>query len=220
MAAGLAHELRNPLAGMEVMAGLLRRRLADGSEEHALVLDILAQLRAVAHTLDEALEFVRPSAPSPDAVDPVPLVELALERALGRVPFAGKLERDYAPALPRVAVDPEQMLAVFTDLLVNALEAVRPGAEVREPRVCLTVRPGPSDRREVVVSIADNGPGVPEGLRERIFYPFFTTKPGGSGVGLAKAQKVVTSHGGALELASAGGGATFRVRLPAAGSGE
>jgi signal transduction histidine kinase len=68
-----------------------------------------------------------------------------------------------------------------------------------------------------VVSIADSGPGIPPGLRERIFYPFFTTKDAGSGVGLAKAQKIVTSHGGSIELESApGAGATFRVRLPAA----
>jgi signal transduction histidine kinase len=66
-----------------------------------------------------------------------------------------------------------------------------------------------------VIEIADSGPGVPAELRERIFYPFFTTKQRGSGVGLAHAQKVVAGHGGSLELESAPGqGATFRVRLP------
>jgi signal transduction histidine kinase len=73
-------------------------------------------------------------------------------------------------------------------------------------------------RCEVVLSVADSGPGVPAELRDRIFYPFFTTKGAGSGVGLAKAQKIVTSHGGSIELdAGLGNGATFRVRLPASG---
>ena len=69
--------------------------------------------------------------------------------------------------------------------------------------------------RELVIRVADNGPGVPPALREKIFYPFFTTKDDGSGVGLASAQKVVASHGGRLELESpAGGGCVFHVRLP------
>ena len=68
--------------------------------------------------------------------------------------------------------------------------------------------------REIVISVSDTGPGVPEQLRERIFYPFFTTKQTGSGVGLATAQKIAASHGGALELApGAARGATFQLRL-------
>lgn len=237
MAAGLAHELRNPLAGMEVMAGLLRRHLPEGSQEHALVLDLLVQMRAIARTLDDALEFVRPVTPAPQPLDPVALVDLCIERACARVPFSGKIERRYANGLPRLSADPEQLLAAFTDMLVNALEAMHECDDGREPRLevavhgerrpapqgpvrvdgrSLPARPAPATRHEVVVSIADNGPGVPEELRDRIFHPFFTTKDGGSGVGLAKAQKVVIGHGGAIELASRPGqGATFRVRLPA-----
>jgi signal transduction histidine kinase len=72
--------------------------------------------------------------------------------------------------------------------------------------------------REIAITVSDTGPGVPEELHERIFYPFFTTKERGSGVGLALAQKFVASHGGVLELESGlGSGATFRVRLPVSG---
>jgi signal transduction histidine kinase len=78
----------------------------------------------------------------------------------------------------------------------------------------------PGAVREVAIAVSDTGPGVAEELREKIFYPFFTTKERGSGVGLAMAQKVVSSHGGVLELESArGAGATFRVRLPVSGEG-
>jgi two-component system sensor histidine kinase AtoS len=236
MAAGLAHELRNPLASMELMAGLLRRRLPEGGEEHALVLDLMAQLRVIAGTLDETLEFVRPVAPEPHEVEPTALLDLAVDRATARHPFPGKVDRAYELGVPAVQGDPEQLLVALTDLVMNAVEAMLEEgsatprlslgvrAEIRpQPQAAVRVQenrlPAGADSRvrsEVVLSIADSGPGVPPGLRERIFYPFFTTKDAGSGVGLAKAQKIVTSHGGSIELDSRPrGGATFRVRLPA-----
>jgi signal transduction histidine kinase len=240
MAAGLAHELRNPLAGMELMAGLLKWRLDEGSEEHALVLDLLAQLRVVAGTLDETLDFVRPVVPACESVDPAALLDLATDRACARVEFPGKVERDYAVDAPAASGDSEQLLVAVTDLVVNALEAMDEAPTRWPPRLQLGVhserRPGhrpavrvdgrslvaeadPLERREVVISIADSGPGVPEEVRDRIFYPFFTTKDAGSGVGLAKAQKIVASHGGSIELETREGeGALFRIRLPAAES--
>jgi signal transduction histidine kinase len=239
MAAGLAHELRNPLAGMELMAGLLKRRLPEDGEEHARVLDLLAQLRVVARSLDETLEFVRHVAPAPHPIDPAQLLDLAADRACARVPFSGKIERRYAPQAPPALGDSEQLLVVLTDLVLNALEAMVECSGAAVPQLVLGIdverRPGPQapirvqgpslpagpDERvrcEVVLSVADSGPGVPAELRDRIFYPFFTTKDAGSGVGLAKAQKIVTSHGGSIELdAGLGSGATFRVRLPASG---
>jgi signal transduction histidine kinase len=220
MAAGLAHEIRNPLAGMEILTGLLRRRLADQAEELALVNELGAEIRRVAETVTESLEFVRPVALRDDPVDPVELLEESLARARSRVPFAGEVERDYAETLPALRADGERLEAVLTNLIVNALEAMQ-GAPAAAPRVRLGVRlercedAEASGGAELVFTVADSGPGIPEELRERIFYPFFTTKQRGSGVGLAHAQKVVAGHGGRLELESAQGqGATFRVRLP------
>jgi len=239
MAAGLAHELRNPLAGMEVVAGLLRRRLPRGGEEAGLVGELVEQLRSMARTLDQVLEFVRPSALAPRELDPVALVDEALDRAAARVPFPGKVERRYAPDLPLLHGDPELLRRAVTDLVVNALEAMvacedgrelrlevelrwerRPGplGAVRVERGGLAAAAPPGARTELVLSVADTGPGVPAELRDRIFYPFFTTKEGGTGVGLASAHKVVGGHGGHIEVDSrAGGGAVFRVRLPLRG---
>jgi signal transduction histidine kinase len=93
-----------------------------------------------------------------------------------------------------------------------AARPVRVGADGRADA------PAPGAAREVAIAVSDTGPGVAAELREKIFYPFFTTKERGSGVGLAMAQKVVSSHGGVLELESTRGvGATFRVRLPVSG---
>ena len=259
MAAGMAHEIRNPLASIEVLAGLLKRRLGDRPEELELIGQLRGELRAVAETVTASLEFVRPISLAPRPVDAAELVEESLRLAAQRLKFEGEIERRYAPALPRLEADPELLRGVLTNLILNAMEAMSAQAEqgreaaaqraegerrrapAKPARLSLcvqaravapaarSVRVGadgraqtapPSAAREIAIAVSDTGPGVPEELREKIFYPFFTTKERGSGVGLAMAQKVVSSHGGVLELESArGAGATFRVRLPVSGEG-
>jgi len=225
MAAGLAHEIRNPLAGMEITTGLLARRLADEPEAKALVQELQCEVRRVAATVTESLEFVRPVALRRDPVDPVRVLEEALSCARSRIDFQGDVERDYAANVPTLLADEENLQAIFTNLIVNAFEAMT-DARRSEPRLQLSLgvvdaaenRPPAVHRGEapeLVFTVADNGPGIPDELRERIFYPFFTTRGQGSGVGLAHVQKGVAGHGGRVELESIlGSGATFRVRLP------
>lgn len=234
MAAGMAHEIRNPLASMEVLAGLLKRRLEDRPEDLALLTQLRNELRAVAESISASLEFVRPASLARRPVDVRELVEESLRIATKRVPFEGEIERRYAPDLPELHADPDLLRGVVTNLILNALESM--SAQQRPARLLLCVRTRLSDpvarsvrvgadgcaaastataMREIAITVSDTGPGVPEELREKIFYPFFTTKERGSGVGLALAQKFVALHGGILELESARGvGATFRVRLP------
>lgn len=222
MAAGMAHEIRNPLAGMEILTGLLRRRLGEQPEELALVHELSAEIRHAAQTVTESLEFVRPVALRCDVVDPIELLEESLAKARLRVPFAGDVERDYADLLPETHADGERLESVLTNLMVNAMEAMEDAkSDPRWLRLGVRVERGEdvdagAERDpELVFSIADAGPGIPEELRERVFYPFFTTKEAGTGVGLAQAQKIIAGHGGRLELtADPRGGALFRVRLP------
>jgi signal transduction histidine kinase len=237
MAAGMAHEIRNPLASMEVLAGLLKRRLEERPEELALLGQLRSELRTVADSISASLEFVRPASLARRPVDARELVEQALQIATERVPFAGEIERRFAPDLPALHVDPELLRGVVTNLILNALEAMNAQQRPARLLICMQSRladpapravrvgadglaaaPATAAVREVSIAVSDTGPGVPEELRERIFYPFFTTKERGSGVGLALAQKFVASHGGVLELDSVRGvGATFRVRLPVSG---
>jgi nitrogen-specific signal transduction histidine kinase len=233
MAAGLAHELRNPLTGMEVLAGLLKRRLAGQPEELALLAELTGELRTLSRTVTESLEFVRPVRLSHALADPVELLEESLALARSRVPFAGAIERDFDEELPLVLADAEQLRGVETNLIVNALESMAACARPEGHRLLLGLRVRTVERstwavsgdehgdeksaavaRELVITVADTGSGVDRALREQVFHPFFSTKQGGSGVGLAHAQKVVASHGGALELdGEPGEGAIFRVRL-------
>jgi nitrogen-specific signal transduction histidine kinase len=214
MAAGLAHAIRNPLASMEVLAGLLKRQLGDQPEELSLVEELMGELRALAGTVTASLEFVRPVSISRVPCDPEALVEASLDLARARIPFTGAIQREYAGALPRLAVDADALRGALTDLLVNALQAMAEGGAEEDRLVLhLEVEDAGDERRELGIRISDSGPGIPEELRERIFYPFFTTKEGGSGVGLANAQKVILSHGGSIQVES-GPGATVCVRLP------
>jgi signal transduction histidine kinase len=219
MAAGLAHEIRNPLAGMEVLGGLLKRRLEDGSEERSLIDGIVREGRHIEAVVTRVLDFVRSSVPVQVELDLAEILELALERALARVPFKGRVVRTYAESLPIVLGDRGQLASVFGDVVVNALQAM---AELeRDEDHCLTLttsREVTDLADEVVVSVADTGGGVPRELRERVFYPFFTTKETGHGIGLASAQKVVGSHGGTLRIAeSSTCGALVQIRLPVGG---
>jgi nitrogen-specific signal transduction histidine kinase len=233
MAAGLAHELRNPLTGMELLAGLLKRRLAGQPEELALLVELMSELRSLSRTVTESLEFVRPIPLAREPVDPVELLEESLALARSRVPFAGAIEREYDEELPAILADAEQLRGVETNLIVNALEAmagcVRPEGHCLRLGLCVRTTEsevwevsgvdleaaGSAAVRELVISVIDSGLGVEPELRERVFHPFFTTKERGSGVGLAHAQKIVASHGGTLELdGRPGEGAIFRVRLP------
>jgi len=246
MAAGLAHELRTPLAAVEVLAGLLRRRLEarrDCADEIALLADVTGELRSLAATVTESLEFVKPLALVHRAVEPAALLDEALALARQRLPFDGPIERAVEPGLPTLHGDADALRAVLVNLIVNAFEAMTAVAPERKSlRVAARVECGgssapvatwavPADGsgapppagpapRALVLEVADTGPGVPAELRERVFYPFFTTKQRGSGIGLALAQKVAASHGGSLELAelapAAGPGACFRLRLPLA----
>jgi len=237
MAAGLAHELRNPLAGMEVAAGLLQRRVAGDPDSLALVADLRAQLRQLADTVTASLDFLRPLALRREPVDPIGLVEEAIARALPRASRPVRIVRRYAGDLVALHADRELLASALANLVVNALEAMEDaGACDARLRVEVEVDSAPEltpavhvDRdesgargasRELRFAIGDNGPGVPDAIRDRIFDPFFTTKDAGSGIGLATVQKVAAAHGGSLSLATGPEGSEFRLHLPLDESGS
>ena len=228
MAAGLAHELRNPLAGMEVLAGLLQRRLAGDPDALGLVVDLRGQLRQLADTVTESLDYLRPVALRREPIDVAEWAEESLTLALARAPRPHRIERHFAASLPKLEADRQLLGVALVNLIVNACEAMEGRSTGRlalaievgpAPELASPVRVGREEgegaaSRELRISVCDTGPGIPEAIRDRIFDPFFTTRERGSGIGLANTHKIVLAHGGSLSLSTSEAGTVFGIHLP------
>ena len=218
MAAMLAHEIRNPLAGISGAAQLLEMGLGDADRE--LTGLIQAEAARIGKLVDRVEQFgdLRPARRRALNIHDV----LDRARRAAAVGFAAhaRFSEDYDPSLPPTAGDPDQLLQVFQNLLKNAAEAVpkvggtiamstayRPGVKM--------VRPGgASESLPLLVTITDNGPGIPENLVRDVFDPFVSSKAGGTGLGLSLVSKFISDHGGVVECDSRPGRTRFRVRLP------
>ncbi len=223
MAARLAHEVRNPLASIEVTCGLLRRRLAGDEAGLELANRITDEVRRLNATVTSSLEFVKPLASNFRPGELLPLLEQSILVAEGRhaAPSAS-IRMVRTCELPTFRMDPDQLRQVFENLLINAVEAAGESGTVEVDIGRVPAPAGASDQDPwgefdelVVVRIDDDGPGIPDEVKERIFHPFFTTKRQGSGIGLSTVKKVVDSHSGLIDVdRSPLGGARFTVRIP------
>jgi len=223
MAAGIAHELKNPLAGIEVMAGLLRRQVPDTPSAQSLLADILSEAKLANAIVVEMLEFVRPVRLQVEQTDVAQVLQQSITNAESKVP-RGNVEvvLEIADGLPQVDGDASQLCQVFSNLLTNAFDAVKGHGRVvlRAALESVEQDPGftadaPEPVPSVVVDVEDDGPGVPAELRDKIFNPFFTTKVTGSGLGLPIVRKIVDAHDGRIDLTDAPvRGTRFRVTLP------
>ena len=230
MAAAIAHEVKNPLAGIEVMAGLLKRQAAvsDSPDAQSLLNDIIGEAKMANQIVHEALEFVRPIRLQVERTAIAEVLQSAVTLADTKVPRrAIGLKMRVTDGLPPIQGDHHQLCQLFTNLLINAFEALEGRGHVE-----VTAREGVLEEelhstgsdglptRTVVVEVADDGPGVPKELRDRIFNAFFTTKPQGSGLGLAIVRKVVDAHDGRIDIQTGAHGTRFRVTLPVSGAND
>jgi signal transduction histidine kinase len=212
MAAAVAHGLRNPLASLRAAAQLVRRHPdAPTSGEHldAIVEEVDRLDRRISHLLS----FSRPAPyhPMPERVER--LVENLLP-AVAEPMRERKVELrlELPDDLPPVKVDPMQLEQALLELVSNALDAMPAGGRLR---LGAERRNGESPGGEVVIEIADSGPGIPAQVLPSVCEPFFTTRQEGTGLGLAIAKRYVEQNGGRLEIDSTpGSGTTVRVRLP------
>lgn len=220
MAAAIAHEVKNPLASIEVMAGVMKRQLHDREDALESLNDIIKEAKMANSIVVEVLEFVRPiqlqverAALDEVMKDSITLAEGKMRRG------AVSIDTVIEPDVPELLADPHQLRQLFSNLLANAFEALGGEGHV-DIRVWLL--PGEDDANvvdpqppQVVVEVRDSGPGIAADDLEKIFSPFFSTKPQGTGLGLAIVRKVVDAHDGHIDAVSAPGrGATFRVTLP------
>jgi len=212
LSAGLAHEVKNPLAGILGFAQLTRRSLQD-PETITRNLDVIErETRRCTEIIGNLMRFSRQEPGERAATD----INVSVSRAIALVDHQlglrkVKIETDLAGDLPRVLCNANQLQQVVMNLLINAQQAMEPdGGAVR-------VRTRVSDAA-VVIEVDDSGPGVPADIRGRIFEPFFTTKKAGqgTGLGLSVTYGIVRDHGGDIRVGEApGGGARFTISLPA-----
>jgi two-component system sensor histidine kinase PilS (NtrC family) len=214
VAAGLAHELRNPVAAMSGSIELLRGGLQLTPDEARLMDIVTREASRLDELVTRFLEYARPAVPRRMQADLSRLASDTLDVFLNDPAAANiHLERELEPA--RCRCDPDLMRQVLWNLLANAAHAAgKAGAAPRDPgRV--TVRTGVGEDGWVRLEVEDDGEGIPAQDRSRLFTPFFTTKERGSGLGLATVQRIVEAHHGTIAAGDgARGGACFVVRLP------
>jgi two-component system, NtrC family, sensor histidine kinase HydH len=220
MSAGLAHEIRNPLAAIKgAIQYLDPKKLPEEDREFLEIM--IEEVNRLNGVVSQFLDYSRPlkSLMAPGDVNDI--VGRTFKLLQSRLPPGVAVELELAEALPRVMCEPEQLKQVFLNLALNAFEAMPEGGRLlvstRVARDELSFwREGARRSDLVEVRFRDSGPGIPEDARENIFVPFYTTKEKGTGLGLAICQRLVKAHGGSIVVrSSTGEGAEFLISLPA-----
>jgi signal transduction histidine kinase len=208
MAAHVAHEIRNPLNTIHMIAQEMSRHPAPAEAFQAQAADIRAESQRIEGIVQQFLDLSRPRAPEPVPTDVAEIVESAARAA--RPAFAAEQVELVVRAEPvRAVLDPLLLREILENLLRNAREA-------SPPRTCVTARCG-RHGGQVRITVEDQGPGVPAELRERIFDLYFTTKSSGSGLGLSLAARMAGAMSGSLRLEDSAAGARFVLRFPLEG---
>ena len=222
LSAGLAHEIRNPLGVIKGSAEMLARKVA---ESQPLVAELAGYISSEVNRLNALvvrfLDFARPSKLELRPENITLIVDQALESASASFPNTTvKIERQYAAGLPAIQADRQLCEQVFVNLITNAFQAMEGLDATSHATMRLSIAPEISNGESgVCVTVEDSGPGVPPGLREQIFNPFFTSKKDGVGLGLSIVAKIVDDHRGTIRLdGNTTRGARFVVFLPTATS--
>ena len=213
MAAGLAHEIKNPLTGIAAAITIINDDFAPTDPRREIVNEVLEQIKRLDKTVNDLLFFGRPAPPEPTCADVNDILRKTLWFAAqhrGGKNIDKRLELQ--EGLPPVYVDPKQIQQVFLNLTLNAVQAMSGGGT-------LSIRTDRVNREDGVwirIGISDTGPGIPPQILEKIFTPFFTTKAQGTGLGLAICHKLITQHHGTITVRSEDDkGTEFVIYLPA-----
>ena len=213
LAAGVAHEINNPMTGILTNASLLLEDLPADDPRREDLETIVNETIRCRRIVKGLLDFARQSKPEKKKTSVNEIMRNSLSLLRNQASFRNiEIIEAPDPYLPDIPADPNQLQQVFVNILVNASEAMPGGGQIR-----VSSRRADRAGEQIEVAISDNGPGISPDAMSRLFDPFFTTKHTGTGLGLAVSYGIVQSHGGTIEVQSEPGhGATFVVRLPTA----
>ena len=219
MAAGMAHEIRNPLGGIQLYASLLGKDVSDRPASLQLVNKISGGVKRLEALVSQVLQFAREIHASVGPADLAEIVEQTLDLTVQQRTVAGVSCQTSGPRPMPVRVDGMLIGQCLLNLVLNAVESMAQAprdAGSAERRLSVRFGPPPigSDAKQFHLTVCDSGPGIPSGVLDRIFNPFFTTKDTGTGLGLAIVHRVVEAHEGSITASNTeGGGAKFEIRI-------
>jgi two-component system NtrC family sensor kinase len=210
LASGVAHEINNPLAIIRGNAELLEMSERLNDSDQSEVATIIRHVGRVEHIVSNLLTFARTTKKVIRPFQVETLLDDILVEVSHRIPLESyRIERNYQSVGSVIKADEDQLRQVFTNLIVNGLQAMESGGTLTVSTVI------DQETGRYSVTIGDSGTGISADVQEKLFTPFFTTKPKGTGLGLAVSYGIVTDHGGDIKVESEPGkGATFKVLLP------
>jgi len=214
VAAGIAHEIRNPLSGINVYLNTLEK-IYDKEESLGKVRQILGMLQSASNKIESVIrrvmDFSKPSAPRLVPTNVNQPIEDAIGLASVTLRKRGtKIKKNLSESLPMVHADAQSIEQVILNLITNSAEAMNKMEGVKQIEITSSAK-----NDLILVKISDSGPGVPLNIREKIFDPFYTTKTESTGIGLSLCHRIITDHGGSLTVSeSRWGGAEFRIEIP------
>jgi len=216
MAAGLVHEIKNPLAGIKAAIELMAEEITLSVENKDILLKVISEVRRIESLMKSLLDFARPPKPQFMQVNLNHVLEGTLDFLIHQPSFSQSKKapiaiiQDLDAHLPEIVADPQQLRQIFINLLLNAHESMANEGTI-------TVKTSHDSYRAIEISISDTGKGINKEILDKLFQPFFTTKPKGTGLGLAISKQLIEQHGGAISAENnPNGGATFRIKIPIA----
>jgi len=217
MAAMLAHEIRNPLAGISGAAQLLNSTLSPEDRELTEVIE--AEAKRIGNLVNRVEAFGEMGPGVVEAVNIHGILDRAKRAASAGFAAHLRFQEVFDPSIPPTAGSPDQLMQVLLNLLKNAAEAMPKGGVITlktafRPGVKLLLPGKRSQSLPIEISVRDNGPGIAPGLIDDVFEPFVSSKASGTGLGLSLVSKIIADHGGVVDCKSDNSGTEFRLLLP------